>query len=196
MICEHDQLKRSCPICDYKAELEDALAQNAQLLQERDEWYKAAKEAQALLEPMQADRMRLLQERDRLRNLINSPETDDWMKGVPIEAAHQAERWSEPDTQKNALDWFWLIGYLAQKAAFEQIAGNTEKAKHHTISTAAALMNWHRYIMAEIKQNYKPATKIGERCKHDILWPHECEECIKELEGSDQANENSKGYLP
>ncbi len=43
-----------------------------------------------------------------------------------------------------AADWFWLIGYLAGKALMHALAGDRDKAKHHTISTAAALLNWHR----------------------------------------------------
>lgn len=78
------------------------------------------------------------------QQLINTPETADFMAGVPLEAAHQRERWgSEHDAGKTPFDWFWLVGYLAQKAASAAVAGDIEKAKHHTISTAAALANWH-----------------------------------------------------
>jgi hypothetical protein len=76
--------------------------------------------------------------------IINTPETADFMAGVPIEAAHQRERWgASHDAGKTPFDWFWLVGYLAQKAATAAVAGNHEKAMHHTISTAAALANWH-----------------------------------------------------
>ena len=79
--------------------------------------------------------------------IINTPETADFTAGVPLEAAHQRERWSvDHDAGKTAFDWFWLIGFLAQKAASSQVAGDTEKAKHHTISTAAALANWHAQL--------------------------------------------------
>lgn len=79
-----------------------------------------------------------------LRAQLNTPETVDFMKGIPLEAAHQRERWGvDHDEGKAPLDWFWLIGYLAQKAAASAMAGDVEKAKHHTISTAAALANWH-----------------------------------------------------
>lgn len=79
-----------------------------------------------------------------LEKLLNTPETDDFLKGVQLEAAHQRTRFSsEHDAGKTAFDWFWLIGYLAQKAAAAEVAGDLEKAKHHTISTAAALANWH-----------------------------------------------------
>jgi NTP pyrophosphatase (non-canonical NTP hydrolase) len=78
------------------------------------------------------------------REIINTPETADFMSGVPLEAMHQRERWgSDHDAGKTPEDWFWLIGYLAQKALRAQNAGDLEKAQHHTISTAAALANWH-----------------------------------------------------
>lgn len=83
----------------------------------------------------------------RLRDLLNTPEFHDFAKGVTLEAAHQRERWgTDYDDGKEAADWFWLIGYLAQKAMMSQIAGNTDKALHHTISTAAACANWHSAI--------------------------------------------------
>jgi hypothetical protein len=84
------------------------------------------------------------------RQIINTPETANFMAGVPIEAAHQRERWpSDHDAGKTPFDWFWLVGYLAQKAASAAVAGDTEKAKHHTISTAAALANWHASLSGE-----------------------------------------------
>jgi len=92
----------------------------------------------------------LQDERDTIFRKINSPETENWMAGVPLEAAHQVERWGAAhDAGKTAWDWFWLIGYLAQKAATAQASGDLFKAKHHTISTAAALLNWHRQLTGE-----------------------------------------------
>ncbi|MET0439157.1 MAG: hypothetical protein ABW043_16860 [Devosia sp.] len=83
-------------------------------------------------------------EKELRAKIINTPETADFMAGVPIEAAHQRERWGvDHDAGKTPFDWFWLIGYLAQKAADAACRGDIEKAKHHTISTAAALANWH-----------------------------------------------------
>lgn len=103
---------------------------------------------------------RLLSERDalaeevsRLRAILNTPVNDNWLEGVRVEAAHQVERWAaEHDRNKSALDWFWLIGYLAQKAAWAALSGDREKAKHHTISTGAALLNWHRHIQGGTQQ--------------------------------------------
>lgn len=93
------------------------------------------------------DRDRLKGEVVRLHELINHPHNDDWFEGVRIEAAHQQERWgSEHDAGKSPADWFWLLGYLAGKCLAACIACDFEKAKHHTISSAAALLNWHRHI--------------------------------------------------
>lgn len=77
----------------------------------------------------------------------DTPETGDFFKGVPLEAAHQRARWgSEHDSGKSPADWFWLVGYLAGKCLAAHVAGDSEKALHHTISTAAALANWHMAI--------------------------------------------------
>lgn len=86
-------------------------------------------------------------QRDELLRLINSPEVDNFLRGVHLEAVHQVNRWgTATDRAKRPADWFWLVGYLAGKALHAAIAGNTEKALHHTISTAAALYNWHAAI--------------------------------------------------
>ncbi|HYD66122.1 hypothetical protein [Azospirillum sp.] len=102
--------------------------------------------------------------RERIAELeaqINKPETEAFMRGVPLEAAHQRERWGAAhDAGKAPLDWFWLIGYLAQKAATSAINGDVEKAKHHTISTAAALSNWHLQL-AGVDNRMRPG--IAER---------------------------------
>jgi hypothetical protein len=87
------------------------------------------------------------QQRDELLALINSPEVDNFLRGVHLEAIHQVNRWgTATDRAKRPADWFWLVGYLAGKALHAAVAGNTEKALHHTISTAAALYNWHAAI--------------------------------------------------
>jgi hypothetical protein len=100
---------------------------------------------------------------DEIRSqVINTPETADFMAGVPLEAAHQRERWgSDHDAGKTPFDWFWLVGYLAQKAASSAVAGDTEKAKHHTISTAAALANWHA-ALSGADTSMRPGINNGE----------------------------------
>ena len=94
---------------------------------------------------MNADDLRV--ENERLKALINTPETEHFIEGVRREAAHQRERWGAPhDREKSAEHWFWLVGYLAGKALRAAIDGDMEKAKHHTISSAAALSHWHTAI--------------------------------------------------
>ena len=86
-------------------------------------------------------------ERDQLKDLLNTPEVDDFDKALPLEAGHQIIRWgSEHDVGKTPADWFWLVGYLAGKALAAQISDDTFKAKHHCISAAAVLRNWHAHI--------------------------------------------------
>lgn len=87
---------------------------------------------------------RISAELERLQAVVNTPVVADFVQGVTLEAAHQRERWpSDHDAGKSPFDWFWLLGYLGQKAAAAAVAGDVDKAKHHTISTAAACANWH-----------------------------------------------------
>ena len=114
------------------------------------------------------DPVALLEEVRKLDARINNPITDNFIDGVRHEAAHQVERWGAAhDRGKTAFDWFWLIGYLAQKAATAAVAyegaiehaitpadrdaagADLEKALHHTISTAAALLNWHAQLRGQ-----------------------------------------------
>lgn len=81
---------------------------------------------------------------EALEGALNTPELHNFSKAVVLEAAHQRERWgSDHDAGKATEDWFWLVGYLAGKALNAAKNGDDRKAKHHTISTAAALANWH-----------------------------------------------------
>lgn len=99
------------------------------------------------------------------REVINSPETADFIAGVPLEAAHQRERWGvDHDAGKEPQDWFWLIGYLAGKALRAASDGDVDKARHHTISTAAALANWHA-ALSGLDNRMRPGTH------HDLANP-------------------------
>jgi len=92
-----------------------------------------------------------LSERDelvRLRALVNTPQLHDFSRAVVVEAAHQRERWgSAHDSGKAPEDWFWLLGYLGGKALSAAKSGDKDKALHHTISSAAALANWHAALL-------------------------------------------------
>lgn len=89
-------------------------------------------------------------ELNRLRALINTPQTKDWMVAVETEAAHQQERWgSAHDAGKEPQDWFWLLGYLSGKALAAFAKGDREKGLHHIVSSAAVLRNWHLHTIGE-----------------------------------------------
>ncbi len=79
-----------------------------------------------------------------LKLTINSPETDDFMKAIPLEAAHQKERWNDAD--KSDVDWVFLFGWLAGKATHAARSGDMVKAKHHAITASAAMFNWHSQL--------------------------------------------------
>lgn len=106
--------------------------------------------AVARLNALEVERDDLKDENERLLSTINTPHTDDFLTAVPLEAAHQISRWGTAhDVGKTPLDWFWLVGYLAQKAATACLSNDVEKAKHHTISTAAVLLNWFRRLTGD-----------------------------------------------
>lgn len=99
----------------------------------------------------QTSRVRELEtEVQRLNSLINTPHTHDFLEAVRLEMPHQRERHGAAhDAGKKPADWFWLVGYLAGKALHALVSGNIEKAKHHVITTAAALGNWFLAITGE-----------------------------------------------
>lgn len=85
------------------------------------------------------------------RKQIDTPIINDFLEGVKREAAHQRGRWGhDHDDRKTHADWFWLLGYLGQKALYSALIGDKDKAMHHTITTAAALYNWHDAIRKEV----------------------------------------------
>jgi hypothetical protein len=141
-----------------------------------------------------------------LREKLNTPELIDFSAAVVLEAAHQRERWtSTHDAGKEPQDWFWLLGYLAGKALKAHASGDTEKALHHTISSAAALANWHAAILGQT--NMRPgisqekqdaiAEPDGSRDKRIIREQIEegarCPDC-KELNGDCDCGNND--YVP
>lgn len=89
-----------------------------------------------------------------LDKLINSPEIEDFAKGVVYEAAHQLGKWGSEDfdTYTHA-DWFWVVGYLSSKALENFKSGNSVKGKHHLITSAAVLAHWHARASEEGKIN-------------------------------------------
>lgn len=88
-----------------------------------------------------------MDEAEKLKALINTPELDNFLRAVHIEAVHQVERWGTAhDRAKRPADWFWLVDYLGGKALHAATSGERDKALHHCISTAAALYNWHSSI--------------------------------------------------
>jgi hypothetical protein len=57
-----------------------------------------------------------------------------------------------PDLAPEPQDWYWLLGWLAGKAVHAATTGDVEKARHHTISSAAVLLNWHRHLSMDDDQ--------------------------------------------
>lgn len=105
----------------------------------------------------------LLAEVERLQGLINHPEIDDFIEGTRIEAAHQENRWGADDRAgKEPQDWYWLVGYLSGKALRAAIDGDVDKHRHHCISTAAVLANWHKSALGKsrMRPGHAPAADL------------------------------------
>jgi hypothetical protein len=85
----------------------------------------------------------------RLTGILNTPAIEPFAGAVVAEAQHQVFRWgADHDETKDAFDWYWLLGYLAGKAARSAQTQDWEKALHHTVTAAAALANWHGRLIA------------------------------------------------
>lgn len=109
-------------------------------------------------QPAQTKRPALEAEIARLNAIIHTPESDDFLKGVSIEAEYQRTLHGVDDTDARFdwHQWFWVAGYLLGKAlgCCKTGADNGEKAKHHLVTTAALLMNWHNVLTG------KPAASV------------------------------------
>lgn len=89
----------------------------------------------------------------RLRAILNTPMLEPFVEAAVAEAKHQRMRHGDNhDATKDAFDWMWTLGYLANKAARADSDGDIDKALHHTITAAALLANWHRYLLARKEQ--------------------------------------------
>lgn len=96
---------------------------------------------------LRRDLERATAQRDHFDQLINMPGTEDFLAAVKLEAAHQIERWGVAhDAGKRAEDWVALMVHLLGKATRAHYDGNTQKLKHHIITSAAVALNWHRAL--------------------------------------------------
>lgn len=111
--------------------------------------------------------------------LINRPETENFLRGVQLEAGHQRWRWGrDHDAGKDPDQWFWTLGFLAGKARHHHAEGDAEKARHHLISSAALLSHWHEHVSAT--EATVAAAPMGRDdagniipCEHDTSQRHE-----------------------
>ena len=82
--------------------------------------------SQAAAAVIAADRAGLVAEVERLKAERDTPQITNFVESVRLEAAHQRARWGfDHDAGKSPYDWFWLIGYLAQKAADAAVRGDS-----------------------------------------------------------------------
>lgn len=132
------------------------------------------KTLQNLISVITGEKENLTKKNKKLNNLvahynrlINNPETQDFLKGVRLESAHQIERWgNDRDRGKDLFDWVFLIGHLATRAAAYYESGDHEKGRHHCITTAAVCNNWHRYMSGDQK-DFLPGLNVKKYFKFE-----------------------------
>jgi hypothetical protein len=128
--------------------------------------YAAYSNARKLVTDQAAQIAKLEGELAEANAKLNTPELHDFSAAVVLEAAHQRDRWgASHDVGKAPQDWFWLLGYLGGKALRAHLDGDTDKALHHCISSAAACANWHAAITGTHTQ-MRPGIDPVERDLH------------------------------
>lgn len=111
-----------------------------EVLRSRDRW-------RAIAEGLQTDAVRLQNERDALHAMINTPEVDDFLRGVQLEGAHQVQRWGQAhDRSKSAENWHWLLAYLAGKALRAHIERRHAEGQASHDQHSSGVLQWHRAI--------------------------------------------------
>jgi hypothetical protein len=85
-----------------------------------------------------------------LNAIVHKPESNEFLKGVSIEAEYQRQLHGvdATDARFDWMQYFWVTGYLLNKAlaACKSGEGDGEKAKHHLTTTAALISNWHNVL--------------------------------------------------
>ena len=81
----------------------------------------------------------------RLNTLINSPEINDFIEGVKIEAAHQTEKWGKQEDHPPH-HYILIFTKLLGKLSVCIWDRDVDKFKHHLITLSAAAHNIHRQI--------------------------------------------------
>ena len=141
------------------------LGDDAAKLRDDDQYVEMAENMEAASRLLAASRERasvLQDEIDRLNAIIHTPHCDDFIQGVAIEAEFQRQKHGDEDARKDPAQWYWVVGYLAGKALYSWLRGDTEKAKHHVITTAALCANWHRKLKGEGNYNVHHAAAANE----------------------------------
>ncbi|MFM0405249.1 hypothetical protein [Paraburkholderia dipogonis] len=101
-----------------------------------------------------------------LNAIIHTPESDEFLKGVSIEAEYQRQLHGIDATEARFdwHQWFWVTGYLLGKAlaACKSGEGDGEKAKHHLVTSAALINNWHNTLTG------RPAASVNLNRGHAV----------------------------
>jgi hypothetical protein len=78
-----------------------------------------------------------------IESAFDDPVIDDFIEGLRIEIPYQQHVWNVEDAGKSISCWIRLIHHLTAKIGESDWNHKPDKAKHHIITTAAALANFH-----------------------------------------------------
>ena len=81
----------------------------------------------------------------------DTPVLYDFARAVAHEAQYQRTLHAEADATKTPLEWMETLLLLVAKSRAYDDEGNTEKAMHHLITSAAVLASWHAQLVASLK---------------------------------------------
>jgi len=85
-----------------------------------------------------------------LEKLIGSPEIENFLEGVRIEAAHQTDKWGMKDEEsKFPHDYALVMDRLKGKQTEAIWTRDSEKYRHHLVTLAAVCFNAHRQVSKE-----------------------------------------------
>jgi hypothetical protein len=133
-----------------KSEKESLQSQIEEQKKERDNAVNQYLDQRGLNSNLVLELERVRKERDELLVKINTPEIDDFIEGVKLEAAHQTERWGLEKEENEPPHHYILVGSkLLGKLSVAIFDRDADKFKHHCITLAAVMHNCHRQVVKD-----------------------------------------------
>lgn len=134
---------------------------------------------------------------DDLNEIINTPVTDEFIKGFIQECAHQRERWGDQGNY-HPFDFSAVFLKLLGKISVDVWDKDFEKYKHHLVAIAAVAMTAHRVATNETTHiydyfHYHGGKSIQDRVLEEMLA--ELQTCRSFAAAEDTENGSVPGSL-